>query len=137
MADTINMCENINVSNTGITSKIKEGFTQSTRIVQDINRANMEVVRADTKANFDEATTPDPGMVRFMETQGVGNKIKVIAENIKEGVEKNAEKERARREGIQSHESYRLLLEEQRSRRQAIIKHSYKNNTAKTNHAET
>ena len=108
----------------GIIGKITGGMAESTGAVREINRENMAAVRADTRANFQAATAPDPGMVRFMQAEGLGGKIRAVAENIKEGARESSEKERARRAEIQSHESYRTLLAEQRTRRQTLIGHS-------------
>ena len=108
----------------GVIGKIADGFAESTRNVHEINKENFAAVKADTKANFDEATAPNPDFVKFTEAKGLGNKVKVIAENIKEGAAQAAIQERERREEIQSHESYRVGLEEQRARRQATIKGS-------------
>jgi hypothetical protein len=105
----------------GIIGKVAEGFAESTRAVHEINKENMAAVKADTKANFEAATTPDPGLVKFKQAKGVGGKVKAIAENIKEGAAANSEKERARRAEIQSHTTYKTGLEEQRTRRQATI----------------
>lgn len=108
----------------GIIKKIAGDLAESTRTVHEINKENLAAVHADTKANFAEATTPDPGFVRFTEAKGLGNKVKVIADNIKEGAAAASEAEKARRAEIQNHGSYRTLLEEQRANRQATIKHT-------------
>ena len=108
---------------TGIVGKIADGFAESTRAVHEINKENIAAVKAGTKANFDEAAAPNPGMVKFMEAEGLGNKIKAIAENIKEGAAENSEKEKARRAEIRNHESYRTFLKEQRAVRQKTIRH--------------
>ena len=113
------------MANKNFIGTITEGFAVSTRNIQTINRENMAAVIADTKANFDEATAPNPGMVKFMEAKGFGNKVKVIVENIKEGARENTKKENARRAEIQSHESYKTLLVDQRVKCQATIRRSY------------
>jgi hypothetical protein len=108
----------------GIIGTITEGFAESTRTVREINRENMAAVKADSKANFQAATAPDPGLVKFKQAKGFKNKVRVIGKNIKDGANAASEKERERRAEIQSHEAYRTLLEEQRIARQAIIKNS-------------
>ena len=108
-----------------IIGTVTEGFAESTRNIQAINKENMAAVKADTKANFDEATVPNPDFVKFRQAKGIGNKIKVIVENIKEGAKENTEKEKARQAKIKSHESYQVLLEEQRIKRQATIRGAY------------
>ena len=110
------------MENKGFVGKIAEGLAESTRNVHEINKENLAAVHADTKANFAEATAPDPGFEKFMEADGIGNKAKVVLDNIKEGARENSAKERERRAEIQSHGSYQTLLEEQRAKRQAAIK---------------
>ena len=112
------------MKNNGIIGTIAGGLTDSTRTIHEINKQNITAITADTKANFEEATKPNPDFVRFKQAKGLGNKIKVIAENIKAGAKANSEKETQRRGEIQSHISYQTLLEEQRTRRQAIIARS-------------
>ena len=114
------------MSDKGVIGKIADGFAESTRNVHEINKENLAAVRADTQANFAEATAPDPGFEKFKEAEGLGNKVKVIAENIKEGARENSERERERRAEIKSHSSYQSTLEEQRAKRQATIKGSKK-----------
>ena len=109
----------------GIIGTVTEGFAESTRNIQTINKENMAAVRADTRANFDEATAPNPGMVKFKQAKGFKNKVNVIVENIKDGARESTEKVKARQAEIQSHESYKTLLEEQRINRQRTIRRSY------------
>jgi len=104
----------------GIIGKIADDMAESTRTVHEINKENIAAVKAETRANFDEATAPTPALVRFREAKGFGNKIKVIVESIVEGARENTKKEEVRRAEIQSHESYRALLENQRANRQEI-----------------
>ena len=96
---------------------ITGGFVESTRAVREINRENMAAVKADSKALFEEAKTPDPGMVKFKEAKGLGNKARVVAECIKEGAAEASENERERRSEIQSFDAYRELLEGARAGR--------------------
>lgn len=112
------------MANKGIIGSITEGFAESTRTVHEINKENFAAVKADSKANFEAATAPDPGLEKVKQTKGLGNKIKIIGENIIEGAKENTEKEWEHRTEIQSHESYKTLLEEQRTRRQETIKRS-------------
>jgi len=102
----------------GIIGKIADDFAESTRTVNEINKENIEAVKAETKVNFGKATTPYPALVRFRETKGFGNKVKTIIAGIVEGSKENSEKEKVRRAEIQGHESYRIVLEEQRANRQ-------------------
>lgn len=110
------------MKNKGIIEKIVDDLMESTRAVHEINKENIAAVHADTIANFEEAATPNPDFVKFTEAKGIGNKVKVIVENIKEGAKENTEAERVRRYEIKSHNSYKTLLEEQRTERQATIK---------------
>ena len=102
------------MSNNNIMKIITGGFAESARAVREINRENMAAVKADSKALFDEAKTPDPGMVKFKEAKGLGSKVKVVAECIKEGAAEASENERERRAEIQSFDAYRALLDESR-----------------------
>ena len=103
----------------GVIEKIADDLAESTRNVHQINKENFAAVKADTRANFKEATEPNPDFVRLQEAEGFKNKVKVIAENIKVGA---AEKEKAHRAEVQSHESYRKDLEKQKIHRQATIR---------------
>ena len=115
----------------GVIGKVAEGFAESTRAVHEINRENIAAVKADTKANFEAASAPDPGLEKVKQTKGFGNKVKAIAENIADGARENSEKEKARRADIQSHTSYQTLLEGQREQRQATIRGSVTPRVAK------
>ena len=106
----------------GVIKKIADDLAESTRNVHQINKENLAAVKVDTRANFEEATAPNPDFVEFKEAKGFGNKVKVIAENIKAGAAEASEKEKERRAEAQSHEAYRTALEEQRIRRQATIR---------------
>ena len=114
------------MANKSIIETIKEGFAESTRTVHAINKENISAVKADSKAMFDEATTPSPGFVKFKEAKGIGNKVKVVAENIKEGAAEASEIEKERRADIQSHEAYKAILEASRTGLQKTGIPSYK-----------
>ena len=113
------------MDNNSIIGTITKGFAESTRAVHEINKDNMAAVKADSKALFEGAKAPDPGMVKFRQAKGIGNKVKVIAENIKEGAAEASEIENERRAEIQSHESYRKILEETRTKRQGATANPY------------
>lgn len=106
----------------GVIETITEGLVESTRNMHQINKDNLAAVKADSKSNFKAATEPDPDFVKFKEAKGVGNKAKVVIENIKEGAAENSAKEKERRKDIQSHASYKDMLEDQRIERQKTIK---------------
>ena len=107
----------------GIIGKIVDDIAENTRAVHEINKENFAAVKADTKANFKNATVPDPGFEKFMQAKGIGNKAKVVVENIRESAKENSDKEKARRAEIQSNDPYRTVLEDQRTGRQDIITH--------------
>lgn len=102
----------------GIVGKIAEGLVESTRNIHKINKENITAVSADSKANFEAATLPDFGLKKFIQADGLGNKVKVVIENIKEGARENSEREKVQLAEIQSHSSYNTLLAEQRKKRQ-------------------
>ena len=89
--------------------------------VHKINKENLAAVRADSKANFAEATKPDPDFERFKNAQGLGNKVKVVVDNIKEGAKEAGRANREQRDAIRTHEAYQTVLEEQRKKRQESI----------------
>ena len=98
------------MENRNVFGTIVNGFAESTRTINEINREHMAAVKADSIASFQEATAPDPGLVKFREAQGFGNKVRVIFANIRDTAKANAENEKARRAEIQSHESYKKIL---------------------------
>jgi len=100
---------------------VMDGLKESTRTVHEINKENFAATKADAKENFQKATAPNPDFQRFLKAKGLGNKIKVIWENIVAGAAENTAKEIARRNEIQSFNSYKELLEKQRESRQATI----------------
>ena len=99
----------------GIIGRIIDDMTESTRNVHEINKENMAAVRAESKANFTAATTPNPTFVDFIQTKGFVNKVKFLAANIKESGKQVAANEGVRRSEILSHGSYRTTLEGQRT----------------------
>ena len=107
------------MENKGVFSTIIDGFADSTRTIHEINKENIAAVKEETKTNFEAATAPNAGLVKLNETKGFWNKIKVIFNNIIESANANTEKENLRRAEIQSHSSYRTILEEQRTNRQS------------------
>jgi hypothetical protein len=107
-----------------IVKKIANDLAESTRAVHEINKENIAAVHADTVANFNAATAPHPGLVKVKQAKGVKGKAKAIIDNIVDGAKENTQKEKARLAEIQSHGSYKTLLDEQRVNRQRAIKHS-------------
>ena len=103
----------------GIIEKVVEGLAESTRAVHEINKENFAAVKTDAKEN-------NPQFDEFLHTKGIGNKAKLVAENIKSGAAQTAEQTRERRAETQSHENYRVMLEEQRAARQATINRTEK-----------
>jgi len=101
--------------NKGVFSTIANGFAESTRAIHEINQENIAAVKAESKANFETATAPNSSLVKLNETKGFWNKVKVIFENFMDNANANAENERARRAEIQSHSSYRTIIENHRA----------------------
>ena len=114
------------MKNKNIIGTIKEGFAESTRTAHAVNKENISAVKADTKAMFDEATTPSPGFVKFKEAKGIGNKAKAVVDNIKEGAAEASEIEKERRADIQSREAYKAVLEASRAGVQKTVNPKYK-----------
>ena len=102
----------------GVIGKIVDGLVESTRTINEINKENMEAVKAEAKANFEEATAPSAALIKFREAKGFRGKIKAMVEGIIESARESAAKEKARRAEIQSHSAYRKILEDQRESRQ-------------------
>ena len=100
--------------------KIIDGLRESTRNVHQINKENLANVKEAFSTIHAEAAT-NPDFEKFRKTKGFKNKVRVVAENMKEGCRENSEKEKERRSQIKSRESYKNLLEEQRERREAVI----------------
>ena len=95
--------------------KITDGLKESTRAVHEINKENIAAIKDETKAFHEEVTEPHPGAADLKEARGWKNKAKVVAKHIKEGAKEASEDEKARRAKIQSHESYRAILDEPRN----------------------
>lgn len=102
----------------GILGSITEGLTESTRAVHEINRENLDQVRAQARADHKAAATPDPGLAKVKEAHGVGGKLKAVAQNIADGARENSEAERERRAEIRSHAAYAETLKDAREHRQ-------------------
>jgi len=119
--ETENITGESKVEKKGIFTTIINGFAESTRNVHQINQENIAAIRTETRANFEDATAPNLGIVKLNETKGFWNKIKVIFSNLRESANAQTEKEIARRSEIQNHNSYRNILREQRTNRQAVI----------------
>jgi len=107
--------------NKSFISTIIDGLVESTRSIHEINQDNLAAVREETKANFEAATAPKSGMAKLNGTKGFWNKVIVIFENMIEAADKHAETERTRRVQIQSHSSYKAVLGDQKTGRQATI----------------
>ena len=106
----------------GIISKITGDMAESTRAVHKINKENIAAIKADEKAFHSEATAPHPDMEDFKQAKGLKNKAKVVARSIKESVAEVSEDGKEFRDDIKSHEAYKTLLEEQRARRQDLLR---------------
>ena len=109
-----------NLKKRSVVGKVIDDLKESTRNVRQINKENLVEVKETFSTIHAEATT-NPDFEKFRKTKGFKNKVKVVAENMKEGCRENSEKERERRAQIRSHESYRNLLELQKIKREAIV----------------
>lgn len=105
----------------GVFATVIDGLKESTRNVHEINKENIAAVKADTKANFVKATTPSPEFENFKQAKGFKGKVKAVIAGFKASAKAVSEKEKIRRAEIKSHSAYRVLLEEQRAHRQAVI----------------
>lgn len=101
---------------------IVEGFKNSTKAVNEINKENMAAVKAESKANFVKATTPSPEFENFKQAKGFKNKVKAAADGMKASTRAAAEKEKERRAEAQNHTAYAETLKTQREHRQAGVK---------------
>ena len=103
-----------NLKKKNVVGKIIDDLKENTRTVHQINKENLVAVKdAYWKAN--------PDMLKMKEAKGFKNKVKVVANSMKNACKETSEKEKERREDIQSHESYKNLLKEQREKRETII----------------
>jgi len=100
----------------GVVGRIVDDLKESTRIVHEINKENVAAEKEAFRTRHEEVVEPDPGFEKFRKAKGLKNKTAVVGENIKEGCKESSEKERKRRKQIQSHESYRNLLEDKRGK---------------------
>jgi len=105
----------------GVFATIFDGFAESTRSINEINRENMAAVREESRASFEAATATNSGLTKLSETKGFWNKVKVMFGNMKETSGALAENEKNRRAEIQSQNSYRNVLENQRTGRRTAI----------------
>lgn len=105
----------------GIIGTIVGGFKESTRNVYEINKENLAAVKAYSKANFVEATTPSPEFVEFKEAKGLKGKAKAAIKGMKSSIKAASGKEKERRVEIQNHTAYKAILEEQREHMQTVI----------------
>jgi len=100
---------------------VADGFAESTRNINAINKEHMAVVTADSKAVWDAAKAPDPGVARVKEAKGLGNKVKAVGQNIKDGCTEASANEKAFRAEVQSGEQYRAVLESSRDLQKTMV----------------
>lgn len=105
----------------GIIGKIAEGFAESTRNVHSVNKEYMAEIKADSRAVWDAAKEPDPGLVKVKEASGLGNKVKAIGQNIKDGCVEASENNKVFRAEVQSGEQYRTILQSSKGLQQAVV----------------
>lgn len=102
-----------------------DGFKESAKAVHEINKQNIAEVKADSRANFIEATTPGPEFINFKQAKGLKGKAKAALDGLKASAKAASEKEKERRAEIRNHTAYKDLLQEQRAYRQAVIRKRY------------
>ena len=93
----------------GVVGKIFDDLRESTRTVHEINKQSLASQKETYKAIHEEATTPNPGFVKFREAKGLKSKMAVVAENFRENCKITSEKEKERREQVKSFDSYRTV----------------------------
>ena len=109
------------LKNQNVVGKIFDDLKESTRAVHEINKAGFAAEKDAFRARHEQAVEPNPDFVKFREAKGLKGKMAVVGESIRESCREVSEKEKERRERIRTHESYRMLMEEQRVRREATI----------------
>ena len=62
----------------GIVRSIMNDLAENTRTVHEINKENIAFVRAESRANFEAATAPNPRFTEFRRTKGFWNKVKFL-----------------------------------------------------------
>ena len=107
-----------------VVGRVFNDMKESTRKVHAINKENIAEIKYAYWEMHTEATEPHPGMMKVKEAKGFKNKIKAIGLGMKQSANEQSEKEKLRREQIQSHESYKQILEMQRTQLGTIISRS-------------
>lgn len=92
---------------TGFLKKAINDMKESAAKQHEIDKANFEAVKADSKARFEEAKKVDPDFQEFKDAKGLKEKAKVVASHIERDGKEIAEKNR---------EEYAKMLEEQRQK---------------------
>lgn len=106
----------------GFIATVINDLKESTKNVHEINKENIAAVKADSKANFVEATTPSPEFVNFKQAKGLKGKAKAVVDGLKSSAAVASKKGKERRAEIKSHSAYKELLEEQSENRQTTIR---------------
>jgi len=106
-----------------VIAKVISGFKESSRAMREINKENFAAEKEMSRMRHVAATEfANSDLEKVKMARGFKNKVKVIVANMKLSAKENAEKETERRNQIQSHESYKNLLAEQRAKREATTK---------------
>jgi len=106
-----------------VVGKIIDDLKESTRTVHENNKANFSAEKEAFREMYAKAIEPDPNFVKFRQTKGIKNKMRFLAENFKEDYKEISIKEKERRE--QFNDSYKTLLEDQRTKREELVKSRY------------
>ena len=85
--------------------KAIDDMKESARKQHEIDKENINAIKADSKARFEEAKKVDPDFQEFKDAKGLKAKAKVVAEHAARNGKKIAEENR---------ENYKQMLEEQR-----------------------
>lgn len=85
--------------------KAIDDMKENAKKQHEIDKENINAIKADSKARFEEAKKVDPDFQEFKDAKGLKAKAKVVAEHAARDGKKIAEEQR---------ENYKKMLEEQR-----------------------
>ena len=91
----------------GFFGKAFDDMKENAKKQHEIDKANFEAVKADSKARFEEAKKTTPDMQEFIDADGIIEKAKVVLSHMERDGKKIAEENR---------ENYEKMLEEQRKK---------------------
>lgn len=91
----------------GFFKKAFEDMKENAAKQKEIDKANFEAIKEDSKARFEEAKKVDPDFQEFKDAEGIVEKAKVVVSHMERNGKVIAEENR---------ENYKKLLEEQRQK---------------------